>query len=125
MALNLCPLACLVSIPFFLCRPTFEGLQRGRPGLVMAILRHAVLTTPLALAGMMAARRLGQPVLYGLILGLIVASAIASSVFLGWTRRVLADLGRRDFEAGHRVSGQAAVFDISAEPDQGGMGHAP
>jgi hypothetical protein len=29
---------------------------------------------------------------------------------------VLADLGRRDFEAGRRVSGQAAVFDIPAEP---------
>jgi Na+-driven multidrug efflux pump len=116
VALNLCPLACLVSIPFFICRPTFEGLQRGRPGLAMAILRHAVLTGPLALAGMMAARRLGQPVLYGLILGLIVASAIASSVFLGWTRRVLTDLGRHDLEAGHRVSGRAAAFDIPAEP---------
>jgi Na+-driven multidrug efflux pump len=94
VALILCPLACLVSVPFFLCRPTFEGLQRGRPGLIMAVLRYVVLMVPLVLAGTAIASRLGQPLLYGLLGGLIVASAISSAIFVIWTRRVLRALDR-------------------------------
>lgn len=94
-ALLICPLACLASIPFILCRPAFEGLQRGRPGLVMAVLRYVVLTVPCAFAGMSAARRLGKEPLYGLLAGLVGASAIASYVFLIWMRRTLRDLSAR------------------------------
>jgi Na+-driven multidrug efflux pump len=89
VALALCPLACLAMIPFTLCRPAFEGLQRGRPGLTMAVLRYAVLTIPCAFAGMRAARAFGRPALYGLLSGLIVASGIASTVFFIWMRRFL------------------------------------
>ena len=100
MALLICPLACLASIPFLLCRPAFEGLQRGRPGLVMAVLRYVVLTVPCAFAGMNAARRFGQEPLYGLLLGLVGASGIASYVFLVWMRRALRDLAVRRLPAG-------------------------
>jgi Na+-driven multidrug efflux pump len=93
-ALNFAPLACLASIPFLLCRPAFEGLQRGGPGLVMALLRYVVLTIPCAFGGIVTADRLGLPVLYGLLGGLIVASGIASTVFLVWMRRTLASLER-------------------------------
>src|SRR5258705_1592335 len=92
VALQFCPLACLIMIPFILCRPAFEGLQRGRPGLVMAILRYAVLTVPCAFTGMHAARTAGQPPLYGLLAGLIVASLIASAVFFTWMQRILRSL---------------------------------
>ena len=89
VALAFCPLACLAMIPFALCRPAFEGLQRGRPGLTMAAVRYVLLTIPCALAGMQAAGLSGQPVLYGLIGGLIVSSSIASIIFLAWLRRAL------------------------------------
>src|SRR2546422_8774225 len=81
VALALCPLACLAMVPFSLCRPAFEGLQRGRPGLTMAVFRYTVLTIPFAFAGMKAAHALGRPPLYGLLIGLIGASRLASAVF--------------------------------------------
>jgi putative MATE family efflux protein len=89
LALWLAPLAALSHVPFQLCRPAFEGLQRGRPGLVMAVFRYVVLMVPLALLGKWAAETAGVPSLLGLILGLIAASALASAVFLAWMRRAL------------------------------------
>lgn len=89
MALWACPLACLVTVPFFLVRPVFEGMQRGAPGLVMAVLRYLVLTAPLALAGAWVASRMGQPEFLGVLGGLIVATLITSVVFLFWIRQAL------------------------------------
>ena len=92
VVLWMCPLAVLAMTPFQICRPVFEGLQRGTPGLMMAILRYVVLATPCALLGMRLSERLGLPVLPGIVTGLIVASAVASAVFVVWMRRVLAAL---------------------------------
>ncbi len=89
VALVFCPIACLAMIPFALCRPAFEGLQRGRPGLAMAAIRYVLLTIPCALAGMKGARLSGEPDLFGLLVGLIVSSSIASILFLVWLRRAL------------------------------------
>ena len=44
--LRIIPLACIASLPLFLCRPVFEGLGRGRPGLLMALFRYLLLTAP-------------------------------------------------------------------------------
>jgi Na+-driven multidrug efflux pump len=88
-ALWLVPLACLTSAPFMLCRPVFEAMNRGRPGLLMAALRYIVLAAPLAWGGMQAAEHLGQQPLYGLIIGLLVASSAASAVFYLWLRSAL------------------------------------
>jgi len=92
VALAFCPFACLAMIPFALCRPAFEGLQRGRPGLTMAAVRYVLLTIPCALAGMSAAQAAGRPELYGLLAGLIVSSSIASIIFLIWLRSFLRHL---------------------------------
>ena len=89
LALWLAPFAALAHVPFQLCRPAFEGLQRGRPGLVMAVFRYVVLMVPMALLGQAVAARLGEPELLGIIVGLIGASALASAVFLVWMRRAL------------------------------------
>ena len=83
-ALRLSPVACLASIPFFLCRPTFEGIQRGRPGLIMAVLRYLVLTGPLAYGGARLAEAWGFPGLYGLVVGLVAATALSSILFQVW-----------------------------------------
>ena len=93
-ALLLAPLACLALIPFQLYRPAFEGLQRGRPGLVVAIIRYLILTAPCGLFGMLGAGRLGIPALFGLLLGLIVASALSSGIFMIWYRRTLQEVER-------------------------------
>jgi Na+-driven multidrug efflux pump len=88
-ALRLVPLACLTSAPFMLCRPVFEAMNRGRPGLLMAAFRYVVLSGPLAWAGMLMASRFGQQQLYGLILGLLAASSLASAAFYLWLRTEL------------------------------------
>lgn len=92
VALWIIPLMCVASIPFFICRPVFEGLQRGRPGLIVAMLRYVVLTAPCAFAGMAVSARFDLPALYGLLLGLVTASGLSSLVFQGWLARTLRDL---------------------------------
>jgi Na+-driven multidrug efflux pump len=89
-ALRLVPLGCLVGIPFLLCRPVFEAMQRGNPGLVMATARYGVLTVPAVLAGAAIARATGHPEFYGLLLGLLVTGAVTSIAFWLWLRGSLA-----------------------------------
>jgi Na+-driven multidrug efflux pump len=108
IALWVAPFAALAGIPFQLCRPVFEGLQRGRPGLVMAVVRYVILTVPLGLAGMGAARAFGQPPLFGLLFGLVAASALSSGVFLVWMGRALGRL---------RVPDAAPEVRASSAPD--------
>lgn len=90
VALNLASIACLFSIPGMLCRPVFEAMQRGRPGLIMALIRYVVLTIPLIFAGMWIADHYQFDTLYGVILGLIAASLISSVWFWIWLQVALA-----------------------------------
>jgi Na+-driven multidrug efflux pump len=89
IALRTVPLACLAGSPFLICRPVFEAMNRGRPGLVMAGLRYLLLTGPLAWLGMQGASRLAGPPLYGVIVGLLVAAALPSLLFHHWLQRAL------------------------------------
>ncbi len=88
-ALWVCPFACMAAIPFFLVRPAFEGMQRGTPGLLMALLRYIVLTGPMAWAGTRAAGAAGIPEFTGLVVGLIVATGITSAAFGAWFQSCL------------------------------------
>jgi Na+-driven multidrug efflux pump len=92
LLLRLVPIMCLASAPFLLCRPLFEGMGRGRPGLGMAVLRYAVLLPAFLWLGIRAADRLQWPALYGVTAGSLAATALTSAVFVVWTRRVLFDL---------------------------------
>jgi Na+-driven multidrug efflux pump len=92
LALYLAPFAALTSVPFLLCRPVFEGLGRGRPGLTMAVLRYVVLMVPFGLGGMALGGTFGWPPLFGLLLGLIAASTLASTIFYVWMVRTLRSL---------------------------------
>jgi len=92
-ALRLVPLACLVSTPFFLFRPVFEAMGRGKPGLVMAALRYLVLSVPLGWGGLLLSEDAGQPGLYGLLFGMLLAATVTSAVFARWTWRTLRGLG--------------------------------
>jgi Na+-driven multidrug efflux pump len=88
-ALRTVPLACFTGALFLLCRPVFEAMNRWQPGLVMAVVRYMILTVPLAWSGMLVARHLGNPPLYGLIGGLLVTAAISSTAFALWLRSAL------------------------------------
>jgi Na+-driven multidrug efflux pump len=87
--LRLVPLACLVGIPFLLCRPVFEAMHRGNPGLVMAIVRYLLLNAPLVLFGAAVADRAGFPQFYGLLFGLLAAGVVSSIAFWYWLRAAL------------------------------------
>jgi putative MATE family efflux protein len=88
-ALRVVPLAALVATPFFLCRPVFEGMGRGRPGLTMSVLRYAVFAAPAAATGLWLAPAFHVAPVLGLIGGLMAAAAINSLIFLYWTRSAL------------------------------------
>ncbi|HKQ61978.1 MAG TPA: MATE family efflux transporter [Candidatus Polarisedimenticolaceae bacterium] len=117
LALRLAPLACLAGGPFLLCRPVFEAMGRGRPGLVMAALRYLVLMVPLAWGGLALARALGRPPLSGVIPGLIGAAAVGSLVFWLWLRAVLAGLGRPADANGRLSGGRPRLGELSANQD--------
>jgi hypothetical protein len=55
----------------------------------MAVLRYAVLMVPFGLGGMALGRPFGWPALFGLLLGLIAASTLASTFFYVWMARTL------------------------------------
>jgi len=89
-ALRLAPIACLCGAPFALCRPLFEGMRRGGPGLVMAVARYLGLSGPGALLGLWLAPRLGVAPVAGAIGGLIAVAALSSLAFAAWARHALA-----------------------------------
>ncbi|MBI2568309.1 MAG: MATE family efflux transporter [Candidatus Schekmanbacteria bacterium] len=88
-ALRLLPLVALVTIPFTLSRPVFEGFQRGQPTAMMAIFRFLILAPPLYYGGLRLGEQWGFGALPGLIFGIFLASVVTSAVFLWWTLRFL------------------------------------
>jgi Na+-driven multidrug efflux pump len=94
-ALYTVPLGTAAGALFLLCRPVFEAMNRGRPGLLMAVLRYGVLTGPMAWLGLRVADRAGVPALHGLIIALLVVGLASSVVFFIWVRAALTQLERR------------------------------
>lgn len=94
-ALWIVPVGTLASAPFLLCRPVFEAMGRGKPGLAMAVLRYFFLTLPTAWLGIRIATALGQPQLYGLLLGLVLVAALTSAIFTGWLRQAVLSHARQ------------------------------
>jgi putative MATE family efflux protein len=91
--LRLVPLACLLGAPFLMCRPVFEGMQRGNPGLVMAAIRYILLTPPLAWVATRIALGFDWPGLYGMTTGLLAIAAVTSIAFYLWLRSSLPAAG--------------------------------
>ena len=89
-ALRLVPLGCLAGAPFLLCRPIFEGMNRGNPGMIIAALRYILLTAPLAWGGMALAENLGHTAFSGLLVGLLIAAVVPSIAFYLWLQAALA-----------------------------------
>jgi Na+-driven multidrug efflux pump len=95
-ALRTVPLACFLGAPFLFCRPVFEAMERGKPGLVMALVRYVALTGPFAWLGMVCADALGQPALFGLIVGTLAAGAVSSAGLYVWLRSALSPVPATD-----------------------------
>jgi Na+-driven multidrug efflux pump len=87
-ALYLVPFACALTTPFFLARPVFEAMGRGKPGLIMAAARTLV-TVPFAWGGMWLAARMGYAEMYGLMIALILVGALSGGAFVAWLRAAL------------------------------------
>ena len=88
-AIYLVPLACLAGTPSLLLRPVFEAMGMGKPGMIMAALRAAILTVPVSWLGIRIGRSLGYTDIYGLVVGLLVVSIVASTIFGLWLRSAL------------------------------------
>ena len=115
-ALYLVPIACLASIPFFLMRPVFEALGQGKPGLIMAAFRALVLTVPLTWAGKLVAESMGQPGLYGMIVGLLVVGLISSFAFVVWLRKTLRIVTIEDKAVNASVPLEALTAELVPDP---------
>ncbi len=115
-ALYLVPIACLASVPFFLMRPVFEALGQGKPGLIMAATRALVLTVPLAWAGKLLAEALGQPGVYGMMIGLVIVGLISSAGFVVWLRKTLGIVISEDEEVHADVPLEALKAELIPDP---------
>ncbi len=115
-ALYLVPIACLASVPFFLMRPVFEALGQGKPGLIMAAIRALVLTVPLTWAGRLIAESMGQPGVYGMMLGLLVVGLISSVGFVVWLRKTLHVVISEDREVHASVPLEALTAELVPDP---------
>jgi MATE family, multidrug efflux pump len=87
--LRLLPLAALGALPFALLRPVFEAVHQARTGLLISMLRFFVFALPLIFVGVQFAPDLGISSLTGLVLGLLLASILASVATLYYVRRAL------------------------------------
>ncbi len=85
-SLQLVPVSCLTGVGFLLVRPAFEAMGRGTPVLVMALVRYLVLTAPMLWGGIVVARGMEQPPLYGLVVGLLAVSLVSSAAFSLWLK---------------------------------------
>lgn len=89
--LRLLPLAALAALPFALLRPVFEAVQRPRLGLFISLLRFFAFALPFLFLGRYFAPTVGLTPLTGMVLGLILASLLASLATVYLVRRCLSD----------------------------------
>jgi len=89
------PLAVAASLPFFLARSTFDGLQKPRPGLLASMLRTLVLFIPAVAGGLYLAQRLEWSAMHGLCAGGSLAFIGGSLLLRKWMSRHLQEVAAR------------------------------
>jgi Na+-driven multidrug efflux pump len=82
----------LVSIPFFLARAVFDGLQRPRPGLIASVIRAFAFFIPGVALGYAGADSFGFSPIHGLCAGASLGLAAGSWVIHNWISRQLKEL---------------------------------
>ena len=88
-ALQLLPWAVFASVPILLFRAVFEGMQRPRPGLVVALFRSLFLIPPLVWFGLRWAATNEQSVALGAASGWVLGAALSSVTISLWLSRAL------------------------------------
>ncbi len=88
-ALRTIPFFCLCLAPYMLCKPVFEGFQRGKPTILMALLRYALLAPLFAFGGMKLLPLFQISPFHGLLMGLLLASLLSSIIYWIWCRQFL------------------------------------
>lgn len=125
LGIRVVPWACLAGCGFLICRPVFEGMQRGTPGLVMALTRYLVLTAPGVYLGIHLARQNQASDFQGLVLGLLSVGLISSVLFSGWLALAVARLEfPKDPEISDEISDEigdeeAQAVGSEVEPGEG------
>lgn len=90
IALRFLPVTVLAMAPGFLLKSAFEGMHNPRPGLVVAIIRSAVLVIPLTYAGLRLAPAWGTEPIAGACTGYTLGLGIGSVLLATWLVRFLA-----------------------------------
>ncbi len=88
-ALQWLPWAVLASVPILLFRAVFEGMQRPRPGLFVALMRSLFLVPPLVWFGLRWAEANEQSMALGAASGWVVGAALSSAAISLWLARAL------------------------------------
>lgn len=87
--------AVLVQAPLFLFRAALEGMQRPRPGLLVALARALVLVVPGVAVGLHLSGRLGWRPMTGACGGYVLGLAGAAALLSWWTFRTVGESGSR------------------------------
>ena len=90
-ALRLLPIGILAAVPFFMLRPVFEAAHRPNVGIRLSIARFVLLSPPLILLGSSFGPDLGLDGLRGMILGMALATGLASLLAATMARQTLAE----------------------------------
>ena len=83
------PLSVLVMIPVMLLRAVFDGIQKPRAGLFVALIRAFLLVGPLVWLGIEWATRNGHPPPVGAAWGFSIGVGAASILLWFWLQREL------------------------------------
>ena len=79
----------IVTIPIVFTKPILEGFQRGRPVIVLSVLRHVVFAVPLCYIGRNIAPSFGYTSFEGIMAGLFTSSFIAGVTAWSVTSRII------------------------------------
>jgi len=87
--LFLLPLAAMAAVPFLVLRPVFEALHRPRLGVWITMAKSLALSIPILTAGRYLAPAVGLDPLLGILLGMAVATGLASALVIFASRVAL------------------------------------
>ncbi len=88
-AMEILPLAVFAMVPVLLLRAVFDGLQKPKPGLIVALLRTFLFVSPLVWFGIFWAEKNSSHPTVGAAWGFCLGVSMASAVLGLWLRRQL------------------------------------
>lgn len=87
--LFLLPFAAMATVPFLVLRPVFEAVHQPRLGVWITMAKSLLLSVPILTTGRYLAPAVGMDPLLGILLGMVLATGLASAMVLSATRSIL------------------------------------